>query len=75
VSQALARDLRRRYGAEYRIVRATSGQEALEALKQLAVRGRPVALIAWDQRMPQMTGIEFFEVGFLRVTDGRCVDR
>jgi thioredoxin reductase (NADPH) len=61
VSQAVARDLRRRYGANYRVVRATSGQEALDALDQLATRGRPVALIASDQRMPVMTGIEFFE--------------
>ena len=32
VSQAIARDLRRQYGADYQIVRATSGAEALEAL-------------------------------------------
>jgi len=61
VSAALSRDLRRRYGAEYRIVRATSGAEALEALARLAVRGHPVALIATDQRMPRMTGIEMLE--------------
>ena len=61
VSQAVTRDLRRRYGADYRIVRATSGPEALTALAELALRGRPVALIASDQRMPRMTGIEFLE--------------
>jgi thioredoxin reductase (NADPH) len=61
VSQAVARDLRRQYGAEYRIVRATSGAEALEALEQLVLRGRPVALIASDQRMPVMTGVEFLD--------------
>ena len=58
VSQAITRDLRARYGEEYRIVRASSGAEALEVLAELALRDRPVALIASDQRMPQMTGIE-----------------
>lgn len=58
VSAAIARDLRRRYGADYRIVRAGSGAEALDALETLALRASPVALIAADQRMPQMTGIE-----------------
>ncbi len=61
VSQAITRDLRNQYGAEYRIVRATSGAEALALLTELALRNRPVALIASDQRMPQMTGVEFLE--------------
>ena len=34
VSRAVARDLRRRYGAEYRILRADSGEEALEAIRR-----------------------------------------
>ena len=58
VSAALARDLRRRYGRDYRLVRASSGDEALEVLAELALRDRPVALVAIDQRMPRMTGIE-----------------
>ena len=58
VSAAISRDLRRRYGAEYRILRATSGPEALAVLTKLALRNQPVALIASDQRMPGMTGIE-----------------
>ncbi|GAA1968266.1 FAD-dependent oxidoreductase [Nocardioides panacihumi] len=58
VSAAISRDLRRRYGADYRIVRTASGAEALDALVRLAMRGHPVALIASDQRMPRMTGIE-----------------
>ena len=58
VSAALARDLRRRYGRDYRLVRASSGEEALEVLAELTLRDRPVALIAVDQRMPRMTGIE-----------------
>ena len=47
--------------SDYRVVRATSGDEALGVLAELALRGRPVALIASDQRMPDMTGIELLE--------------
>ena len=61
VSAAISRDLRRHYGGDYRIVRATSGAEALAVLTKLALRNQPVALIASDQRMPEMTGIEMLE--------------
>jgi len=57
-SAAITRDLASRYSADYRVVRATSGAEALVVLTKLALRDEPVALIAADQRMPQMTGIE-----------------
>ncbi|MFD1824147.1 MULTISPECIES: hypothetical protein [Mumia] len=50
--------MRRRYGETYRIVRAESGARALEALKELRLRGEEVAVILADHRMPQMTGIE-----------------
>src|SRR3982751_906557 len=61
VSRAIARDLRRRYGQDYRIVRAASAAEALEALKELKLRGGRVAVLLADYRMPQMNGIEFLE--------------
>jgi len=61
VSAAITRDLRSRYGTDYRVVRATSGAEALTVLTKLALRNQPVALIASDQRMPEMTGIEMLE--------------
>src|SRR6202046_3024191 len=61
VSRAVARDLRRRYGEQHRIVRAESGEAALEALRQLKLRGDMVAIILADYRMPQMNGIEFLE--------------
>ncbi|MDX6319857.1 MAG: thioredoxin reductase [Nocardioidaceae bacterium] len=61
VSRAVARDLRRRYGETYRIVRSSSAAEALEALRELKLRGWPVAVLLADSRMPQMNGIEFLE--------------
>lgn len=59
VLAAVARDLRQRYGQDHRIVRATSGQEALEALRDLQARGESVAVLIADQRMPEMTGTQF----------------
>ena len=61
VLQAIARDLRREYGDRFRILRADSGAKALEAIKELKLRNETVALFLADQRMPQMTGVEFLE--------------
>jgi thioredoxin reductase (NADPH) len=61
VSRAVERDLRRKYGADYRVMRADSGPAALEALQKLKERDDPVALLLVDQRMPVMTGVEFLE--------------
>jgi thioredoxin reductase (NADPH) len=61
VSRAVARDLRRRYGDRYRVVRADSGQQALDALREMKLRGDVVAVILADYRMPRMSGIEFLE--------------
>src|SRR3954454_9089949 len=61
VSRAVARDLRRRYGEEVRVLRASSGDEALTALRELKLRGDAVAALLADYRMPQMNGIEFLE--------------
>jgi thioredoxin reductase (NADPH) len=61
VSRAVARDLRRHYGEDFRVLRASSGSEALEALRELKLRGDTVAALLADYRMPQMNGIDFLE--------------
>ncbi|HWG85757.1 MAG TPA: FAD-dependent oxidoreductase [Deinococcales bacterium] len=58
---AIERDLRRRYGKEYRVLRASSASEALGALDELKRRGEAVALLVSDQRMPHVSGVEFLE--------------
>ena len=59
VLEMVVQDLRRQYGANYRIQRAASGQAALDTCEQLKKRGDAVALFLSDQRMPGMTGVEF----------------
>ena len=61
VSRSVARDLRRKFGEQYRIVRAESGDAGLDALREMKLRGDLVAVILADYRMPQMNGIEFLE--------------
>ncbi len=59
VSRAIERDLRRRYGERFRVLRAESGDQALDLLRRLKVRDERVALLLADQRMPRMSGVEF----------------
>ena len=73
VLQAVTRDLRRQYGDRFRIVRADSGQVALDAVEQLKLRNEAVALFLVDQRMPQMTGVEFLEKASHIFPDARRV--
>lgn len=73
VLEAVVQDLRREYGATYRVMRAASGQAALDALAQLKSRQEPVALLLSDQRMPGMTGVEFLERSHEFYPDARRV--
>jgi thioredoxin reductase (NADPH) len=66
VLRAIARDLRRRYGKDYRVLRASSADEGLTALDELKERGDPVALLLSDQRMPRMNGVEFLSEAMRR---------
>lgn len=59
VLNAIARDLRAHYQKDYRIVKAGSGNEALEAVQEFKKRNDPIALFLVDQRMPSMSGVEF----------------
>jgi thioredoxin reductase (NADPH) len=59
VLAAVARDLRRQFGERYRVLRAASGEEALEVVRELVARGDQVALLIADQRMPGLSGTEY----------------
>ena len=61
VLNSVERDLRAHYGQEYRILPIDSGKAALDYLKKLAQRNETVALFLVDQRMPEMSGVEFLE--------------
>lgn len=73
VLRAVERDLRRRYADRFRVLRAESGAMALEALQGLKRRGASVALFLADQRMPQMTGVEFLGQAMNIYPDARRV--
>jgi thioredoxin reductase (NADPH) len=61
VLRAIERDLRSKYGAEYRVMASDTPDGALTLLKQLRVRNDSVALLLADQRMPHMDGVTFLQ--------------
>jgi thioredoxin reductase (NADPH) len=73
VLRAVERDLRKEFGKDYRILRASGGAEALTALQQLKLRGDTVALFVVDQRMPEMTGVEFLTEAIQIFPDARKI--
>ena len=73
VLAAVSRDLRRGFGEHYRILRAPSGAEALELLRQLRTRADQVALLIADQRMPGMAGTEYLVQARMIVPDAKRV--
>src|SRR5437763_16558435 len=73
VLAAVARDLRRGFGERYRVMRAASGAEALDLLRQLRTRGDQVALLVADQRMPGMPGTQYLVEARKIVPDAKRV--
>ena len=73
VLEAVVQDLRRKYAQAYRIVRAASGQAALDTCTQLKERGDAVALLLSDQRMPGMTGVDFLSRAMQLYPDAKRV--
>jgi thioredoxin reductase (NADPH) len=73
VLRSVERDLRSKYGNAFRVLRADSGLTALEILKQLKLRNEPPALFLVDQRMPNMTGVEFLEQAMIIFPDAKRV--
>ena len=71
VARAVERDLRRRYGRDYRVLRAGSGDEALATLREAKLRGTPIALLLVDQRMPGMSGVELLEAALEIAPDAK----
>jgi len=59
VLRAIARDVRHGFGEQFRVVRADSGGRALDVLRQVKLAGDAAALLLVDQRMPEMSGVEF----------------
>jgi len=73
VLNAVERDLRHHFRTDYRVVKASSGAQALEAVRQLKQRGAHVALFLVDERMPQMTGTQFLREAIKLYPDARRV--
>ena len=73
VLNAVERDLRAHYRTDYRIVKASSGAQAIEAVQQLKQRGSQIALFLVDERMPQMTGTQFLAEAIKIYPDARRV--
>src|SRR6478672_5383224 len=61
VVRAIERDLRQHYGKRFRVLKAESGQKALQLVKQLKLRNDALALLLVDQRMPNLSGVDFLE--------------
>ena len=61
VLRAIFHDIRREYGAQFRVIRVDSGQGALDVTREAKLANETVALFLADQRMPGMSGVEFLE--------------
>lgn len=59
VLRSIERDLKGKYGGEYRVLRAESSAKGLDLLRRVKANNDAVALLVVDQRMPQMDGVRF----------------
>jgi thioredoxin reductase (NADPH) len=66
-------DLEQRYGQRYRVLTASSANEALTTLRQLQEEKKPVAVILADQQLPDMDGVEFLKRARSMFEDAKCV--
>jgi thioredoxin reductase (NADPH) len=73
VLNAIERDLRHHFRADYRVVKAASGPQALETVRQLLERGAQIALFLVDERMPHMSGTQFLLEAIKLYPDARRV--
>src|SRR5271167_3136334 len=73
VLRAVERDLRKRYADRYRVLRADSGATALQTLQTLKKRNEAVGLLLADQRMPEMSGVEFLNKAIALYPEARRV--
>jgi len=73
VLNAVERDLRKKYAQDFRLMKSESGASALAALRELQQRNQVVSLLLVDQRMPQMTGVQFLEQARLLFPEARRV--
>ena len=73
VLAGVARDLRRGFGERFRVLRSTSGTDALDILRELHARGDQVAMLIADQRMPGMPGTQYLVEARKIVPDAKRV--
>ena len=73
VGNAIERDLKKEFGKDFRIIKTTSGKEALDTIRQLKRRNDQIALFLTDQRMPEMEGTDFLEEAMKLYPEARKV--
>jgi len=73
VLNSVERDLRTRYGQDYRILSINQGRTALDYLKRLQQRNETVALFLVDHRMPEMNGVEFLQEAIITYPQAKRV--
>src|SRR6185436_2741941 len=73
VLNSVERDLRTRYGQDYRILSLNQGRAGLDYLKKLQQRNETVALFLVDHRMPEMNGVEFLQEAIITYPQAKRV--